>query len=45
MSTTTKPNRMLYATMGVLLAVLLIGAGGFLWLSSSGGNGPIVRRT
>jgi protein SCO1 len=41
MSTTTKPNRMLYATMGMLLAVLLVGAGGFLWLSSSGGNGPI----
>jgi protein SCO1 len=41
MSTTTKSNRTLYATMGVLLAVLLIGAGGFLWLSGSGGNGAI----
>jgi protein SCO1/2 len=41
MNTTTKPNRILYATMGLLLAVLLIGAGGFLWLSSSGGNNPI----
>lgn len=41
MNTITKPNRILYATMGLLLAVLLIGAGGFLWLSSSGGNNPI----
>jgi len=38
MSTTTKPNRILYAMIGVLLAVLLIGAGGFLWLSSGGTN-------
>jgi protein SCO1/2 len=41
MSTTTKSNRMLYAAMGVLLAALLIGAGGFLWLSGGGGNGSI----
>jgi protein SCO1/2 len=45
MNTTTKPktppNRLLYATMGLLLAVLLVGAGGFLWLSSNGGNSPI----
>ena len=27
--------------MGLLLVVLLAGAGGFLWLSSNGGNGPI----
>jgi protein SCO1 len=40
MNTTTKSNRILYATMGLLMAILLIGAGGFLWLSSgSGGNG------
>src|SRR5271167_4054573 len=38
MNTTTKPNRILYATMGLLLAILLIGAGGFLWLSSGGGG-------
>jgi protein SCO1/2 len=41
MNTTTKPNRILYATMGLLLAVLLVGAGGFLWLSRSGGNGAL----
>jgi len=45
MNTTTKPktppNRFLYATMGLLLVVLLVGAGGFLWLSSSGGNNPL----
>jgi protein SCO1 len=44
MNTTTKPklpNRILYATMGLLLALLLVGAGGFLWLSGSGGNGPV----
>lgn len=42
MDTTTKPKtppqRFLYATMGIMLAVLLAGAGGFLWLSGSGGN-------
>ena len=38
---TTPPNRVLYATMGLLLVVLLFGAGGFLWLSNgSGGNNP-----
>jgi protein SCO1 len=42
MPTTTKPNRILFATMGLLLAVLLMGAGGFLWLSShEGGNGAL----
>ncbi len=41
MNTTTKPNRILYVTLGVLLAVLLIGAGGFLWLSSGGRNNPL----
>jgi protein SCO1/2 len=41
MNTTTKSNRILYATMGLLLAILLIGAGGFLWLGGSGGNNPI----
>jgi protein SCO1/2 len=42
MTTTTKPNRMLYATMGVLMAVLLLGAGGFLWLGGTSGNGQIA---
>lgn len=37
----TPPHRILYATMGLLLAVLLVGAGGFLWLSGSGGNNPL----
>ncbi len=38
----TPPNRMLYATLGLLLVVLLFGAGGFLWLSnSSGGAGSL----
>jgi len=37
----TPPRRILYATMGLLLAVLLLGAGGLLWLSGSGGNSPI----
>jgi protein SCO1/2 len=45
MNTTTNPKtpqrRILYATMGLLLAVLLLGAGGLLWLSGSGGNSPI----
>ena len=41
MNTTTKPNRILYVTMGMLLAVLLIGAGGFLWLSSGGRDNPL----
>jgi protein SCO1/2 len=47
MSTTTKPttpsgpnppNRTVYGVIGVLLAVLLIGAGSFLWLSTGPGN-------
>jgi protein SCO1/2 len=46
MPTTTKPktppNRVLYATMGLLLAVLLLGAGGFFWLSGNGENSPIT---
>ena len=37
----TPPHRILYATMGLLLAVLLIGVGGLLWLSGNGGNSPI----
>ncbi len=45
MNTTTRreppPRRMLYATMGLLLAVLLLGAGGFLWLTGHGGNGGL----
>ena len=41
MNTTTRSNRFLYAAMGVLLAILLIGAGGFLWLSSGGANSPL----
>jgi len=38
----TPPHRILYATMGLLLAVLLVGAGGFLWLSGNGGNNPLT---
>jgi protein SCO1/2 len=38
MNTTTKPNRILYGTLGLLLAILLIGAGGFLWLSNGSGS-------
>ena len=41
MNTTTKPNRVLYATIGLLLAVLLLGAGGMLWLTGSNNNNPI----
>lgn len=45
MNTTIKPKapsqRFAYAAIGLLLAVLLIGAGGFLWLSNGGGNNPI----
>ena len=33
-----RQNRMIYATMGVLVALLLLGAGGFLWLSDEGSN-------
>ena len=43
MNTTTKPNRILYATLGLLLAILLIGAGGFLWLNSRDGGGGGLR--
>ncbi len=47
MNTTTKPkipsHRVLYAVMGLLLAVLLVGAGGFLWLGdNSGGSNPMA---
>jgi len=38
----TPPHRVLYATMGLLLAMLLAGTGGFLWLSGDGGNNPIA---
>jgi protein SCO1/2 len=37
----TPPYRVMYAMIGLLLAVLLVGAGGFLWLSGNGGNSPI----
>ncbi len=46
MNTTTDPKqpprRMLYATMGVLLAVLLLGAGGFMWLTAARGGGNAI---
>ena len=47
MPTTTKPtpspeqpppNRLLYGVVGVLLAVLLVGLGSFLWLDTGPGN-------
>ena len=38
----TPPHRVLYATLGLLFAVLLAGAGGFLWLSGNGVNSPIA---
>jgi protein SCO1 len=41
MNTTVKPGRIPYVMMGVLLAVLLIGAGGFLWLSGDGRDNPL----
>lgn len=37
----TPPHRLVYATVGLLLAVLLIGAGGFMWLAGTRGDGPI----
>jgi protein SCO1/2 len=43
MNTSTNPEqprrRVLFATMGVLLAVLLLGAGGFMWLAGGGATG------
>ena len=35
------PNRIVYATMGLLVAILLIGAGAFLWLTGGGGNSAL----
>jgi protein SCO1/2 len=35
------PQRMLYAIMGMLLAALLLGAGGFMWFSGGEGNGGL----
>jgi protein SCO1/2 len=35
-------NRMLYATMGIVFALLLIGAGGFLWLSGAGSSAGAI---
>jgi protein SCO1/2 len=37
----TQPRLVPYAIMGLLLAVLLLGAGGFLWLSGDGGGKAI----
>jgi protein SCO1/2 len=41
MATTTKPNRVVYAAVGLLRAVLLLGTGGFLWLSGKSHSGPL----
>ena len=45
MTTTTDPKapspRVLYATLGMLLAVLLIGAGAFMWLGGNGGGSAL----
>jgi len=45
MNTTTDPKtpqgRWLYATIGLVLAVLFLGAGGFMWLSGNGGHNPV----
>lgn len=38
MNTTNKPNRVLLALMSLLMAILLIGTGGFIWLSGSNGR-------
>lgn len=42
MDTSTKPKtpsqRVLLATIGIMLAVLLLGAGGFLWLAGNAGG-------
>jgi protein SCO1 len=35
------PRRVLYAIMGVVLAALLLGVGGFMWLSSNESNGGL----
>lgn len=37
----TPPHRILYATMGLLLAVLLAGAAGVLWFGGNDGNNPM----
>lgn len=37
----TPPNRLLYSVIGVLLAVLLVGVGSFLWLGGSPNPGGI----
>ena len=45
MTTTTDPKtpspRVLYATLGMLLAILLIGAGAFMWFGGNGGGGAL----
>ena len=45
MTTTTDPKtpspRVLYATLGMLLAMLLIGAGVFMWFGGNGGSGAL----
>jgi protein SCO1 len=35
------PQRALYAAMGLVLAALLLGVGGFMWLSGGEGNGGL----
>jgi protein SCO1/2 len=35
------PQRLVYAIMGVLLAALLLGAGGFMWLGGNGDSGGL----
>ena len=46
MTTTVEPKtpgpRVLYATLGLLLAVMLLAAGGFMWLGGTGGNTPFA---
>ena len=45
MTTTTDPKapspRVLYATLGMLLSVLLIGAGAFMWFGGNGSSGAL----
>jgi protein SCO1 len=36
------PNRMVYAMMGMVVALLLIGSGVFLWLGNAGSGGPAI---